>query len=355
VPDDASAGGTPLEEPAAQQPAVPAPGGGSGVTAGGYDYTVVGAETSTGDEPPREARRIVLSPLVLAAVIVVPAVLAAAGAWLALGMFDDGGDDGGRVNADVSNLINAFSQNPPGAEVQRFQGEAPPGFPDDVPSYPEAKIVASVVQVNEGDALYLVVYDTPDAREDVASHLADALDSDPWQVDAGRDGRTETFRQFSKIDDPDITGVALVTGSRDDELTTIVYSVEVVAGGRAAGRPEFTPPVSRTMPEDFPDVPQYPESIVIDAAFSRQPRETAYAVSLIVQDDAGSVLDYYRRELEGRTWQVEESDTANTSLENAEAIAFSAQEDGLEGSVTAGDFSEDRNYVQIDIQVTTTE
>lgn len=353
MPDETPAGDTFREQPESQATAPPAP---EGLTPGGYAYTVVDEHAAPVEKPvrvPREPRRLTLRASLLAALIIAPALVAAAAVWALMAfVFDSGGEDAGRVGADVTNVINAFNQDQPGVSVRQFEGEKPPGYPGDIPEYPGAQVVSSLVQVNGDDALYLVVYDTVDNREDVATELSSRFESDPWQVDAGRDSRLETYRQFSKIDDPDVSGVVLITGSDGSSMTTIVLSVEVVSGARAAGDEEFVPPVSGTLPEGFPDVPQYPDSILIDAAFNRAPRADSYLVSLITRANVDDVIGYYRDELQRRGWTVTDGDASSSELASAQEIVFAGDADGIDGSVIAGDFSKDRNYSQVDIQVT---
>jgi hypothetical protein len=347
------------QEPSPEQSPHPTPAAGEGVTEGGYSYTVVG-DTAEADRPPVEepervdrARGRSLG-VVAAAVVVLLAV--GAGAFFAGRMLrdDDGGD---RATANVGSVINAFSQGGEGATVHRYEGELPPGYPDDVPAYPGAELIASIVQISGPSAGYLAVYDTADDREDVAAYFTENFDEDPWQVDAGRDTRDSALQQFSKIDDPDVTGLVLSASSKDDDVTTIVVSVQVTGGAETPDE-DFEPGVTKALPNGFPqDVPQYPEAIIIESAFQNQPRANSFIISFITRDDVTSVLDFFRDQFEEKGWTVTDSDASESPLEDAEALDFgnaSGEEEEITGALVAGEFPDDNNYTEVDLTVTVT-
>ena len=112
--------------------------------------------------------------------------------------------------------------------------------------------------------------------------------------------------------------------------------------------------MSKPLPEGFPpDVPQYPDAVVIETAFERQSGSDGYAISLITEDEASSVLDFYSDAFGEKGWEVSAGDASESALEEASAITFLGGDPETSGSVTAGVFARDRNYTQVDLQVRT--
>lgn len=325
------------------------------MTESGYSYTVVDdAKPDTSSSPKKEKRPrepVSVRPLVLAAMIIGPAILVGAGAWfVASAMADDGGGDD-RTNANVASVINAFSQGEPGS-TRRIEGALPPGLPDDIPAYPGANVVSSLINVSDADAVYLVIYDTPDSLDEVARFFSEQLDEDPWQLQGAQDGRESSLRQFTKVDDADIEGVYLIAESQSADVTTIFLSVQVTSGADDTELEDFEPEVSKSLPEGFPDeIPQYPDGRVIETGFQKQAQGTRYSVSLITRDSTGSVLDFFREGFGDLGWTVTDADPSDSGLENAEAITFEASGGEVNGNVVAGDFAEDANYTRVDINV----
>jgi hypothetical protein len=292
------------------------------------------------------------------ALVLIPAIVVGAGAWFLASVLGGGDGDGQeRASGNISNVINAFSQGGEGTTVHRYEGELPPGYPEDVPEYPGAELIASLVQLGGGSAGYLVVYDTKDNRDDVAAYFQEQFDQDPWQVDAGRDTRDSALAQFSKIDDADITGLVLSADSLDNDLTTIVVSIQVASGADAINE-DFEPGVTKPLPQGFPEeLPQYPDSVIIESAFQNEPRASSYIVSFVTRDSVANVMDFYRDDFQQKQWTVTDGDTSNSSLQEAEGIDFTTTSDegDLTGNVTAGEFAEDENYTQVDLVVNSTQ
>lgn len=348
------------QEPSSDQSPHPAPAPGGGVTESGYSYTVVGdtaADEAASEQPGRGpsgpggrlGRRV---GVIVGALVVLVAV--GVGAFI-LGSMRDSGGGGDRATANVGSVINAFSQGGEGATVRRYEGELPPGYPDGVPAYPDAALIASILQSSGDSAGYLVVYDTADSRDDVAAYFTEKLDEDPWQVDAGRDTRDSALQQFSKIDDPDVTGLVLSASSEDAGVTTIVVSVQVTSGATTP-EDDFEPGVTRALPQGFPqDVPQYPEAIIVESAFQNQPRADSFIISFITRDDVTSVLDYFRDQFGEKEWTVNDADASEATLQDAEALDFTGPTGGeteISGALVAGEFPDDNNYTQVDLTVT---
>ena len=114
-----------------EQPA--AADGGEATTPGGFSYSVVDdGDAGSGGEAAAPARSGGVPPLALIAAAIVPALIVGAAVWF---FASSGGGDKARVNADVSNVVNAFSQSQ-GATSTRYEGKLAPGYPDKIPLYP---------------------------------------------------------------------------------------------------------------------------------------------------------------------------------------------------------------------------
>jgi hypothetical protein len=292
-------------------------------------------------------------PLALVGVAVVAAVVAGGAAFL---LASSGGSGSSRVEADVASVLNAFSQNQDGTVITRFEGELPPGFPGDLPVYSGARVVSSLQQVRGDDVGYIVIWDTGDSRDKVATDLDAKFSADPWQIDGGQDGRDATVHQFSKIDDPDITGLVLVAESKDDETTTILESVEVTSGAKAAKTEPFSAIAGRTLPEGFPDiVPSYDGTIITQSAYTKQAGGQSFAVTYITKDGVSAVLEHYRAKLADAKFTVTDGDASTATLEDAEVIDFADAEESIQGEIVVGKLAVDAGYTQIDIKLLATE
>jgi hypothetical protein len=330
------------------------PGTPASTTPSGYSYTVV--DDSDAEHVVSEAaspRRVSLHPVVAAAAVLVAAALTGVLVWLFAP--SGGGGTDGRLTADVASLLNAFSQGQAGAITTRYEGKLPPGFPADLPLHPGAKLVSSIGQVQGADAAYLVIWDTKDARDSVAEDYRKMLSADPWQIDRTQDGRDSTLQQFSKIDDPQITGVVLVAESKDAKKTTILASVQVTSGGKSAQGPPFTAVAGRAPPDGFPDqISPYAGATLIESAYQKQSGATNYAVSYITKDDAAGVLDFYRNKLADAKLTVQDAAASQSAPADASAIQFTDAQQSLSGGVTVGKFAEDATYTRIDVTVQVT-
>lgn len=356
------------DDPQNEQPESGAPGDvgqprpEGGVTDSGYSYTVVGEasgeaadETEARKSPPAEVR---IPRWGLAAAVIVPAVIVGVVTWLLASQFgDDGGGGGGsRLERNVTNVVNAFSQGGEGTTgVIRHEGALPAAFPDEIPLYPDSRVISSIVQIRGDDAGYIVVFDTDDARQDVANFFEDALSEDPWQVEVGQTGRDSTVLQFSNIEDADIEGVALAAESKDDQVTTIFMSINVVGGADDNDVEDFEPGQSRPLPAGFPaeQVPQYPDSTIIETGFQRAPGGDQFIASMVTQDEPSDVMEYYRDQLEGNGWTVEDAPEGSSTMADGSLINFTSEDGATAGTVEAGALAEDGDFTRVNIQVAT--
>jgi len=351
VPDETTNDDMPPSGPPEQ------PSDQSAVTEGGYSYTVVDdegpgagdAQYATGGASGGGLR---IHPLLLIVAVLVPAIVVGAIVWFVAPSGGGGGTKGDRVSADVTNVINAFSQAGGDTVSKRYEGELPPGYPDGVPGYPGANLVSSVLQITGADAGYLVVYDTNDSRQSVADQFQQKLNADPWQIEAGQDGRDSSVFQFSKIDDPNVRGLVLAAESKDDALTTIVVSLQVTSGAQKQQQEAFTPGDSKSLPEGFPGaVPQYPGATVIEARYQKQSSGTLYGISLVTKDGITQVIDYYKQQFQTGGLTVQDGDASQATLPGAVVVDFNDSAQTLSGQVTAGTFADDGSYTRVDLQV----
>lgn len=343
-----------LSTPPPDDGETPAPGSES-VTEGGYSYTVVDHEEGAGPTEPRRPRVTMPSARVpvLAAVVAVllSAGIAAALVWSLRGSGDGGIGDGGRLAANVTNVVNAFSQGQSSTVTTRYEGEMAPGFPDSIPSYPGATLVSSELQISGSDAQYLVIYDTSDSRAQVTSYFNDKLSADPWQIEASQDGRDSSLRQFSKTDDANISGLVLAAESKQDNLTTVIYSVQVTSGATSIKKTPYSPGASLALPAGFPnEVPAYPASTVIQSAYQKSSGSLSFAVSLVTKDDVATVIAYYKQQLQTGGLTVTDGDASTSALANATAVQFNDSAQNVSGEIVAGTFPDDSGYTQVDIQ-----
>jgi hypothetical protein len=358
------------ETPAEQTPDVPAPLSaappasaprsarpGEAVTEGGYNYTLVDDTPAAKKVPRPKVRREPAPPMriarpLLAALIVVPAVIVGAVAWFIAGMLDDGGGgDDARTNANVSSIINVFGQSQ-GGRLLRLEGELPPGLPDDLPAYPGARVVSSLVQSSGDNAVYFLVYDTDARIDDVAGYFSESFAADPWQVDVGQDAPNSAAMQFTKIDDAGIEGQVLLGESTESDVTTIFLVLSIVGGAGDVDFGAYEPPVSKPLPEGFPDgIPPYPDAIVTETIFERAPQGDTFGLTMITRDSAAGALDFFREEFEGKGWTVVDGDASGSGIEDAVAISFESDDATVTGNIAAGTFVEDRNYTHIELQV----
>jgi hypothetical protein len=265
----------------------------------------------------------------------------------------------------VASILNAFSSQQ-GTTSTRFEGKAPPDAPSGIPSYPGAQVVSSLRQVQGTDASYLIVYDTSDRRDAVAKYFGDKLDADPWQLQGGQTDQNGTVQQFSSIKDPNISGLVLVAESKDDKVTTILESIQVVSGAANASKEPYSPGSSKPVPSGFPsNIPEYPGSVNIESAYQKQAGGNQYIISLVTKDDAAKVLDFYRGKFKGNGWTVADApdpnapapdpsatpDASATPAGPATAISFTDDKTQLSGSVSTSKLTEDDSYTRVDVQV----
>lgn len=345
MPDDEAPAGDPDVAAPKSEPAAEAPN----LTQGGYEYELVAESESSDGAVASAPGRNAGAPWWLFGVAVIIAALVTGGiVWLLFGR-DDGSSGS---NTTAGSLLHAFTSGSEGVETRRFEGQFPPGYPETIPHYKDAPIEASVLQI-QGDGLGFIAVQSADrSRDDVAAEMRELYDSDPWQIDVGQDGRDATLYQFTKIDDPDISGLVLLTESTDRSATTIITSVQLATGAGDVDDEPFEARDGRPVPEGFPsEIPVFEGAIVIEAAFQNDAQANSFAVSSIVQADIDDLVEFYRDGLEEAGLTVEDGDPTTSALEDAQVLSFTDEAGELVGEVAIGRFPLDDGYVQIDVQV----
>jgi len=361
LPDDDATNEEPPGAPPGDTAPTQPPGG---VTDSGYSYTVVDDDAAEGTPAPAPAKapsRTLSLPLwALAAAVIVPAVVVGALAWgLATTLDDDGGGAAGggdRLAQNVTNVVNAFSQGGEGTTgLIRYEGALPPAFPEEIPIYPGSSVISSIVQIRGADATYTVVFDSSDPRQDVASFFEDAFSQDPWQVEVTQTGLESSLVQFSNIENPDIEGLELSAESKSDDVTTIFLSVGVVGAAADNQLEDFDPGQTRPLPAGFPaeQVPQYPDSTIIETGFQRAPSGRQFIASMVTQDAPADVLQFYRTRLEDIGWTVEDAPAGTSSLTDGSSMTFTSDDGATTGTIEAGALAEDGDFTRVNIQVAT--
>ena len=335
----------------ATSPTLPGAETGASLTPGGYAYEVVDDEAAPSIDDtasfPRPGRGVPIWALALAAIV--PAAVVGALVWFLAGT---GGSDGGRVNADTTNLLHAFTQGAEGTITLRYEGKFPPGYPDGIPGYDGAEVVASVAQIQNPGVSYIVVQDVGDPRDTVAADLKARLDADPWQIEVGQDSRDTTFYQYRNTEDADLTGLVIITASEDDSRTTIITSIQQASGAEDREPDPFEAAAARSAPPDFPgEIPVYEGALLIESAYQTESGAKSFAVTYITKDGADDILDALGDRLGEAELTVEDGDPSTSSLEDAQAIRFSDEGLQLSGEIIVGVFPLDDSYTQIDVQV----
>lgn len=308
-----------------------------------------GAQAPEGEPaPPRPRQSGLPSWLPYFLLAVVPALI------VGVIVFALAGRDGGNSNAAA--IVDGLFRTG-GGQIEAFEGELPPGLPEDLPAYSRADVVVSFLVRSTEGATYFVIYDTRDAPDKVLSFYQEELDSDPWQVQSAVSSQQLNGVSFSRPDDADVEGTVRVSRSDFGGTTTIYLSFEDVSPSSLGPQPdeEFVLPASRGLPPGFPsDVPIYDgkeKSTVTSTQFQKGSGSTLYLVTFLTKNSDVDVIDFYRKEFEKRGWQVTDGEPRSTR-DFAISIDFkdSTRQD-LTGTVRADAFEDDATYTRVDVQL----
>lgn len=278
--------------------------------------------------------------------------------------FSCGGEDDERAANVIHRLLLAAAAGDTSG-LESFPGRLPDGLPVDPPLYPGADIVVSSRQPapttgleDAGAAgaaggalplpvLYFIVLDTGASRPDVFDFYEEALDEDPWQLDATAATPGLDTIEFTNVEDLDISGAVSITQGGTDGRTSVLISMQD-AGGFVVEPPPFAPGESLAVPKEFPeDVPVYPDSTVTGTAFFREPANESFLLILLTTDSQDDVIDFYKEAFEELEFILSEPDTLGLE----ERLAFRDEDRDIQGDIVADRSLEDRAFTEVRIQL----
>ena len=293
--------------------------------------------------------------LPLAALAIVPAVIVGLLVLVLAGGGGNGGSSGG-----TAGVIDGFLRLQPNSNqtVRTYKGQLPPDLPSEFPVYQNAKPIVSYAIITTENASYFSVLTTSSSVDDVFKFFTDALDSDPWQVEAGQSGVDVVGLRFSRPDNADVSGVITIHHSELDNSTSIFLTYEDVAGALAPGTGAVPSLAGQSfpMPPGFPsDVPVYEAgkgTTVIDSFFQRGQGGKVFQVVFLTKANQDDVISYYTKEFEGRGWTTTDTSPGGTSF--AVSIDFSDVDKTVTGQVSADTFVDDADYTRVELAVQVT-
>jgi hypothetical protein len=286
--------------------------------------------------------------LLYIAVALIPALIVGALVYF----FAGGSDDGGSGNS--AGIIEGLITGGDTEGTATYEGELPPGFPDDFPMYRGAEVNASFLLGSEESVRYLIILTTSDSIDEIYQYYLGALDEEPWQVEVARSSDSFTGMRFSRPDNPDVDGQMGIHRSTLGNKTAVYLTIDDVSSGAQNAVPEkpFVLGASRPLPDTFPsDVPIYKgktDSTVVVSQFGRGGGQNNYIVSFVTKDSQTDVMSFYRTEFQKRGWTVTDSDQEQNSF--ALGIDFSdGNRQEISGSVSADSFEDDASYTRVDL------
>ena len=275
-----------------------------------------------------------------------------------------GGEGDDERAADlIHRMVVAARANDSGT-VERFVGELPEGLPVEPPLYLNADLIVSSrilglpvatdgEQADDGEenapftALYFIVLDTDDGREEIFAFYQAALNEDPWQLDASASTREQDFLEFSKVDDLDIAGRIQIVPGEDGARTSIFISLQDT-GALAEEEPSFEPGPNVPLPSRLPDeVPAYPGAIITSTAFQRATANESFLLIFLTTDSQDDVLAYYKEEFDQLGWTVTEPEAVGSE----ERLHFENEAGAIEVELSADRFLQDDQYTEVDLRI----
>jgi hypothetical protein len=284
------------------------------------------------------------APYLLVAVI--PALIVGALVYFLAGK-DDGGD------GSAVGILDGFIRLGPSSDdaVFTYEGQMPPNFPGDFPTYAGARPVVSFAIGGDEGTSYFAVLGTSATPDQVYNFYLEALDKEPYQVEIARSGDDFTGMRFARPDNPDVSGDVTIHRSEIDNRTAIYLSYQDLGEQTQANDRPFVAGESRKLPPGFPsDIPVYEssESVVVDTYIQKGAGASTYIITFLTKDSQVDVLDFYRQDFQKRGWTVTDSEQESSSF--ALGIDFSdGQRQAISGSVTADTFEDDGSYTRVDL------
>ncbi len=313
-------------------------------------------QPTTGPEAapePRPARRRRLPRwLPWAALAIVPALVVGLAVY---GLTE--GDAGGGPSLETAAIIDGFIQSGQDTDssVTSYQGLPPEGFPSEFPVFNRARPTVSFRIAGKDGTSYFLIYTVASKPLDVYAFYLQALDREPWQVQAGLSSPDLVGMTFSRPDNAEVEGNVTVRRSEINSQSTIFVSYRDISSSARQSQPDkaFSLQGSRPLPETFPsDIPIFKgrsgESTVTDTYFQRGGGGTNYRIGFLTKDGQDAVVSFYRQEFEKRGWTVTDSPTGNTGF--VLSIDFSDGNRGeVQGTVRTDAFDDDPTYTKVDL------
>lgn len=272
------------------------------------------------------------------------ALLAGGAVALAFLTLDRGGSevDADRQTAASIAAILALSGDSQ-SRFDEFIAATPDSLPKDIPAHPGARLVVSYrLSLSDGADTYLIVSRVDEPEDAVVAYFLDALDEGPWQVTGGSSSPDLVAVQFSNVEDPDVQGAVNIRSPRDGGTTILTV---VQTPHQDTGEPQVEG--SRALPPEFPgEVPVYPDAVVTDAAFLKQPGSTRFFLSALTQDDITAVMDFYRDAFAEQGWSVDDA-----SVSGEDTMSFTDPDERFSGAVTVSEDDAHDGYTRIDLVV----
>jgi hypothetical protein len=264
---------------------------------------------------------------------------------------------GGGGGGNGAGLLDSFIRLGPGggSEIESFEGELPPGFPDDIPAYPGAKLVVSFRIKTDQGANYFAIYQTSDQPAEVLEFYQENMDEDPWQVEAVQSESNFGGLGFTRPDDADVQGDVSVNRSELDDKTSIYVTFQDLTptGSRQEPESPFELPRNLALPPGFPaDIPIFKgreATTVTETYFERGPGTISYLITFLTKQSQDDVIDFYKDEFKKRGWQVTDTPPSSNSRFELNIDFVDGPRQEVQGSIRADSFDDDPDYTRVDM------
>jgi len=286
----------------------------------------------------RPASRLYLLPLTAFL------ALAFAGGFVAVGCGGSSSDS--KAQAIVQKFVEAGQS--PGTQSQVMLGKVPDDLPADLPVYPGASLLGSVVTTGAGGLKDVsVLRETGDSVGDVYAFYEQAFDTSRWQIPASTSSGKIAALQFANSSDPNMAGTLVI---QPTDSGSVIYTSLQTAPAETPTSEPFKLDPSKPLPRGWPpQIPIYPKANVADTAWSRSSGSVQWQVSLLAVATPKDIIDYYRTQL----WNAGFTVTSNPDQGGVSSISFENNliSPPLSGTVTTQTFAQDPTYAQAAIQL----
>jgi hypothetical protein len=268
------------------------------------------------------------------------------GAFVAIGCGSSSTDS--KAQAIVQKFLEV-SQSPD-TQSQVMLGKVPDDLPADLPAYPGASLLGSVVTTASGGLKDdSVLRETGDSVGDVYAFYEQAFDTSPWQILASTAQGKIAALQFGNASNPNMAGTVVVQPESSGNGSVIYTSVQTAPAETPTSEP-FAPEPSKALPRGWPSqIPVYPNANITDTTWSRSSGSMQWQVSLLAVATPEDIIDYYRTQLSNAGFTV----TNNPDQGGVSSLSFENKLTATpwSGTVTAQTFVQDSTYAQAVIQL----